>query len=93
VRTLSDAGERLEAAVLAAGWRALPPGDAWYAERFAWQLAPAEPGPELVQPVHAGGLPPPLGRAPEPAGRPEATEPYDATRSCPQGIAARRRHQ
>ena len=34
VRALTDAVETLEAALLAAGWRPLPRGSAWYAKRF-----------------------------------------------------------
>ena len=62
VRALSDAAEKLEASLLAAGWKPLPPGSAWYAKRFmsepaaeAWpaaQLGPAAPAPPVwVQPV------------------------------------------
>ena len=36
VRDLSRAVERLEAAMLAAGWTPLPLGAAWYSKRFAW---------------------------------------------------------
>ena len=34
LRALTDAVETLEAALLAAGWRPLPQGSAWYAKRF-----------------------------------------------------------
>jgi hypothetical protein len=34
VRALTDTVEALEAALLAAGWRPLPQGSAWYAKRF-----------------------------------------------------------
>jgi hypothetical protein len=56
VQRLSEAADRLEAALLGAGWTPLPPGSAWYAKRFAW--APA------AQPVTA--LP---QATPEPGGR------------------------
>ncbi len=36
VHALSAAVERLVAALLTAGWRSLPPGEAWYERRFAW---------------------------------------------------------
>jgi len=36
VRDMSQAVERLEASMLAAGWTPLPPGSAWYSKRFAW---------------------------------------------------------
>jgi hypothetical protein len=37
VQTLKEAAHQLEAALLASGWRALPPGREWYAKRFAWE--------------------------------------------------------
>ena len=36
VRDMSRAVERLETAMLAAGWTPLPPGGTWYSKRFAW---------------------------------------------------------
>jgi hypothetical protein len=55
VQALSEAAERLEAALLSAGWRALPPGREWYAKRFAWEpvgaLRPARP--RRRAPAHA----------------------------------------
>ena len=41
VQALTDAVTRLEAALVDAGWTALPPGDAWYELRFAWRLPAA----------------------------------------------------
>jgi hypothetical protein len=41
VQALSEAAQRLEAGLLSAGWRALPPGREWYAKRFAWEPAGA----------------------------------------------------
>ena len=47
VQALSEAAQRLEAGLLSAGWRSLPPGREWYAKRFAWEPAgarrPAKP--------------------------------------------------
>ena len=37
VQALNEAAHQLEAALLASGWRALPPGREWYAKRFAWE--------------------------------------------------------
>jgi len=37
VPALTAAAEELETRLVAAGWRPLPPGDAWYAKRFAWE--------------------------------------------------------
>jgi hypothetical protein len=34
---LTAAAEELETRLVAAGWRPLPPGDAWYAKRFVWR--------------------------------------------------------
>jgi hypothetical protein len=36
VRALSAAADRLAATYTDAGWNPMPPGDAWYAKRFAW---------------------------------------------------------
>ena len=41
VQAMSRAAEALETAMLAAGWKPLPPGEAWYAKRFAWPRAAA----------------------------------------------------
>jgi hypothetical protein len=43
VEALRQAPKQLEAALLAAGWRSLPPGDKWYARRFAWTAETPEP--------------------------------------------------
>jgi hypothetical protein len=67
VQALTDAAGDLEAALAAAGWHALEPGDAWYAKRFGWRAAPA---------VHAlpdPDPPPRTGRFTRPAW-PEGTE-------------------
>jgi hypothetical protein len=37
VLALTEATDRLEAKLLAAGWKPLPPGQEWYAKRFSWQ--------------------------------------------------------
>jgi hypothetical protein len=42
VRALGAAAEHLEASLLAAGWKALPPGREWYAKRFSWEPVAAE---------------------------------------------------
>jgi hypothetical protein len=47
VPALTAAAEELETRAVAAGWRPLPPGDAWYAKRYAWEPVasmPAAPG-------------------------------------------------
>jgi LPXTG-motif cell wall-anchored protein len=41
VEAMTDAAAALEISLRAAGWRPLPPGEAWYAKRFAWQPAGA----------------------------------------------------
>jgi hypothetical protein len=55
VEALREAAERLEAALLSAGWRALPPGREWYAKRFAWEPAGARrpARPRGRAPAHA----------------------------------------
>ena len=37
VQALTEAANQLEAALLAAGWKPLPPGREWYAKRFSWR--------------------------------------------------------
>jgi hypothetical protein len=37
VQALTDAAEDLEASLVAAGWKTLTPGRAWYSKRFAWE--------------------------------------------------------
>jgi hypothetical protein len=43
VDALRHAVEQLEAGALAAGWTPAPPGEPWYAKRFAWQPARVPP--------------------------------------------------
>jgi hypothetical protein len=40
VERVAAAAKELEASLVSSGWRPLPPGDAWYAKRFAWEPAP-----------------------------------------------------
>jgi hypothetical protein len=74
VSALSETIERLTKSLLAAGWKALPDGNAWYAKRFSWvPVAPAEP--PAAEPPAAGPAAGPGGRRPwsKPAW-PEGTE-------------------
>jgi len=49
VQAMSRAADELESSLLAAGWKPLPPGEAWYAKRFAWaRPIAAAPAPELA---------------------------------------------
>ena len=74
VQAMSRAADELEAAMLAAGWKPLPPGEAWYAKRFAWPRAAAPrrasvgaaavAGPEPAASVGAAAV-----AGPEPAAR------------------------
>jgi hypothetical protein len=74
VEALSAAAGALENALLAAGWRPLPPGAAWYAKRFGWdpaavataRQAPAG-SPEATRPRGAAPAAPTPPR--EPSGR------------------------
>ena len=36
---VAAAAKELETSLVSAGWQPLPPGDAWYAKRFAWEPA------------------------------------------------------
>ena len=58
VQAMSRAADELEVAMLAAGWEPLPPGEAWYAKRFAWPRASARAAlPTPHRPVPARSLP------------------------------------
>jgi hypothetical protein len=48
VRALSGAVAKLEASLVAAGWKALPPEREWYAKRFSWE--PAVEGQTVQRP-------------------------------------------
>lgn len=45
VQALGGAAATLEASLVAAGWKALPPGSEWYAKRFSWEPVAEEPTP------------------------------------------------
>jgi len=60
VAAMTAAAEDLEARLVTVGWRPLPPGDAWYAKRFAWEPA--------------ARVPPASGRFARRAGRPAGSE-------------------
>ncbi len=54
VSALAEAVAELEQALLSAGWEPLHRGDAWYAKRFSWTPALAEPlGPIIDLPTSA----------------------------------------
>jgi hypothetical protein len=60
VQAMSRAADELEAAMLAAGWKPLPAGEAWYAKRFAWpQVAAPQPAAPAPEPMKAPAPPPP----------------------------------
>jgi hypothetical protein len=50
VQALTDAAEALEATLLVAGWRPLPPGSAWYAKRFIAEPSAASAPSDEVAP-------------------------------------------
>jgi hypothetical protein len=56
VQALTTAADRLEGALVGAGWTALAPGTAWYARRFGWAPdAAADPPPRSAgrfRPAH-----------------------------------------
>jgi hypothetical protein len=49
VQALTDAAESLEASLVAARWKALPPGRAWYSKRFAWEPVASAAGAERAE--------------------------------------------
>jgi hypothetical protein len=51
IRAMPDAVAALDARLLDAGWRPLPPGSAWYAKRFAWDPAAAKPAGDPAPPL------------------------------------------
>ena len=57
---MTDAAETLAATLVAAGWKALPPGHSWYAKRFAWEPAAAERAERAGQPRARPGPPAPV---------------------------------
>jgi hypothetical protein len=65
VQRVTAAARELESSLVASGWRPLPPGDAWYAKRFAWQPVAPAPGrfdrrparPERAAPDRATPVP------------------------------------
>jgi hypothetical protein len=66
VQALADAVDKLEALLLTAGWKALQPGDSWYAQRFAWEPLVPAPAAEPGRPVEGPGTAAP--HHPDPAG-------------------------
>lgn len=71
VQATTDAAEELAATLEAAGWKALPPGPAWYAKRFAWEpvAAKAPAGAKAAPSNGVAGAKPPAARGE--AGAPE----------------------
>jgi hypothetical protein len=61
VQELVSAAEELSASLVAAGWRALPPGDEWYAKRFSWEPVVEEPAGSPAGPRRPSGR---FGRRP-----------------------------
>jgi hypothetical protein len=59
VQAMSRAADALEPAMLAAGWKPLPPGDAWYAKRFAWPRGAPRRAPVAASAVPGPGPAPP----------------------------------
>ena len=66
VQAVTDAADELAAMLVAAGWKPLPPGSAWYAKRFAWEPAePAEPAKDLKAAPKSTGVKPVAPPRPE----------------------------
>jgi len=88
VRALPDAVDTLEAALLAAGWRPLPQGGAWYAKRFIAEPS-AESAPSVEVAPNGSTVPvgvQPWGPEPRAQGDPADTAPtpsYPAIPSWP----------
>jgi len=55
VQALAAAAEKLEASLVAAGWRALPPGSKWYAKRFSWEPVSGESTNSPAAQQHGSG--------------------------------------
>ena len=54
VQALTEAAETLEGALLAGGWKSLPPGREWYAKRFAWEPEVEQRRDSPREPTRAG---------------------------------------
>jgi len=54
VQALTEAAETLESALLAGGWKSLPPGREWYAKRFAWEPQVEQRRDSPREPTRAG---------------------------------------
>ena len=88
VQAVSNAADALADTLVAAGWKTLPPGQAWYAKRFAWEpgTKPADvkragaKSPKPIKPVAAGPKP---FTAPKPATSPPARVKADARDRVP----------
>ena len=84
VRAVTDAADELAATLVAAGWKPLPPGSAWYAKRFAWEPAGAEPANGLKAAPKSTGVKP---VAPP---RPETRVPASGESVTPDRVSGRR---
>jgi hypothetical protein len=75
VQRVTAAARELETSLVAAGWRPLPPGDAWYAKRFAWQPVASAPEAEPERSIEDRAGPPAPGRFDRRPARPERAGP------------------
>lgn len=57
VQAMTDAADELAATLTAAGWKALPPGQGWYAKRFAWEPTSAPDEAETSPSARRSGGP------------------------------------
>jgi hypothetical protein len=71
VQRVTAAARELETSLVAAGWRPLPPGDAWYAKRFAWQPVASTPDAQPGRSIEDRAAPPAPGRFDRGRARPE----------------------
>ena len=91
VQAVTDAADDLAATLVEAGWKPLPAGSAWYAKRFAWEPAVAEPakgatgatGPKAVQST-------PSGKKPVAPPRPAPRVPKSGEAGTPDRVRSRR---
>ena len=95
VQAVTDAADELAATLVAAGWKPLAPGSAWYAKRFAWEpgarprTSPGKPtGAKRGHGAAPGGARPGLTRQRRP--RPRQTRAREAARTARR---ARPRHR
>ena len=88
VQAVTDAADDLAATLVEAGWKPLPAGSAWYAKRFAWEPAVAEPAKGAAGPKAVPSTP--SGKKPVAPPRPAPRVPKSGEAGTPDRVRSRR---